>query len=108
MEVLHGQAELLEIVGALRTACGLAGGLHGGEQQCYQHADDGDYHQQLHESKRSAIQKIPFDKPVHRSLYLSATTDGMTGSQRRSKLHWRLTIRAALPRKGSVYRDTLF
>ena len=45
--ILGGQADLLEIVRALGTSGGLAGRLHGRQQQRDQHGDDGDHHQQL-------------------------------------------------------------
>ena len=47
MVVLRGQAELLEVVGALGAAGGLAGRLHGRQQQRDQHGDDGDHDQQF-------------------------------------------------------------
>ena len=40
--VVDAQADLLEIVDALGAACGLAGRLHGGQQQGDQHRDDRD------------------------------------------------------------------
>ena len=45
--VVQPQADLLEVVGALDAARGLAGRLHGGQQQGDQHRDDGDDDQQL-------------------------------------------------------------
>ena len=53
--VLDGEAQLLQVVHALRPAGGLAGRLDGGEEQCDQHGDDGDDHQQLDESKATAL-----------------------------------------------------
>ena len=44
---MHGQADLLEVVGAA-DACGrLADLLDGGQQQADEDGDDGDHHQQL-------------------------------------------------------------
>ena len=45
--VVQSQADLLQVVGALGAAGGLAGRLHGGKQQRDQDGDDGDHHQQL-------------------------------------------------------------
>jgi hypothetical protein len=45
------QRDLAEIVLALGTAGGFAGGLDGGEEQRHQDADDGDYHQELDEGE---------------------------------------------------------
>jgi hypothetical protein len=52
--VLNRQAELLEIVDALRPAGGLASGLDCGQQECDQDCNDGDHHQQLDKRERSA------------------------------------------------------
>jgi len=49
--VQEAQADLLEVVLALQPACRLAGGLHGGQQQRDENADDGDHHQQLDQRK---------------------------------------------------------
>jgi hypothetical protein len=49
--ILQGEAQLLEIVVALRAAGSFARGLNGGQQQRYEYADDGDHHQQLHQRK---------------------------------------------------------
>ncbi len=48
------QAQLFEVVRALRAAGGLAGGLHGGQQQGDQNANKGDHHQQLDQRERTA------------------------------------------------------
>jgi hypothetical protein len=47
--VVGGQAELLEVIGALRSRRGLAHLLHGGQEQRDQDGDDRDHHQQLDE-----------------------------------------------------------
>ncbi len=49
-----GQAELLEVVGALGAAGGLAGALHGRQQQGDQHGDDRDDDQKLDQSETGA------------------------------------------------------
>ena len=38
----------------LRAAGGFAGGLHRGQEQRHQHADDGDHHQQFHQGEAAA------------------------------------------------------
>jgi hypothetical protein len=48
---VHGQADLLEIVAALRPPGRFAGGLHGRQQQTNQDADDRDHDQQLDQRK---------------------------------------------------------
>jgi hypothetical protein len=45
--IQRGQADLLQVVGALGPAGGLPRGLHRRQQQRDQDADDGDDHQQL-------------------------------------------------------------
>ena len=47
MVVVQGQADLLQVVDALRPPGRLAGGLDGGQQQRDQDRDDRDHHQQL-------------------------------------------------------------
>jgi hypothetical protein len=50
--VIHAaQCKLLEIVFALRLPRGLAGRLHGGQQERDQNADDRDHHKKFHERK---------------------------------------------------------
>src|SRR5207247_2378997 len=47
-----GEADLLEVVGALHAAGGLAHFLHGRQQQADQNRNNGDHHQQLDQGKR--------------------------------------------------------
>ena len=54
MVVVHGEAELLEVVDALDAPGGRAGGLHGGQQQGDQDGDDGDHDEQL-DQREAAI-----------------------------------------------------
>ncbi len=49
--VVQGQADLLQVVDALRTAGRFAGGLYGRQQKRDEHADDGNHHQELDERK---------------------------------------------------------
>jgi hypothetical protein len=51
VEVVCGQADLPQVVGALHSPGSFAGRLHRGEQQGDQHADDRNDHQQFHERK---------------------------------------------------------
>ena len=56
-EVLRADAELLEVIRALRAAGRFAGGLHRGKEQRDQDADDGDDDEQLDQGEAgSAIQ----------------------------------------------------
>jgi hypothetical protein len=41
------EADLFQVIGALRAAGRLAGGLHGRQQERDENGDDGDHHQQL-------------------------------------------------------------
>src|SRR5262249_968867 len=54
----HGQANLLEIVLALRPAGGLAHLLHGRHEQTDQHGNDGNHHQQLDQGKGRTVAAI--------------------------------------------------
>jgi hypothetical protein len=49
------QADLLQVVDALRPAGGLAGRLHGGEQQADQDRDDRDDDEQLDQGKTATF-----------------------------------------------------
>ncbi len=51
LKVRDPQTDLLQVVLTLRTTRGLAGGLHRGQQQRHQDADDGNHHQQLDQRK---------------------------------------------------------
>ena len=52
---MQSQADLLQVVDALGAAGGLAGRLHGGQQQGDQDRDDGDDHQQLDQGEATAL-----------------------------------------------------
>src|SRR5262249_25103444 len=52
--VVHGQGELLEVVGAAHPVGGLAHLLHRRQQQADQHRDDGDDDEQLDEGEGAA------------------------------------------------------
>jgi hypothetical protein len=52
--VLHRDPLLLEVAGALRPACRLAGALHRGKQETDEHRDDRDDDEQLHERKAAS------------------------------------------------------
>ena len=47
-------AELLERIGAAGAASSLAGGLHGGQQQGHEPADDGDHDEQFDEREAAS------------------------------------------------------
>ena len=47
VELVNRDAKLMQIIDAMRPPCGLAGRLHGRQQQRDQHADDRDHDQQL-------------------------------------------------------------
>jgi hypothetical protein len=51
MVILKCDSDLLQIVDALRPAGRLAGGLHGGQEQRDQDADDGNHHKQFDQRK---------------------------------------------------------
>jgi hypothetical protein len=42
------ECDLAQVVFALRSAAGFAGGLDGGEEERDEDADDGDHYQQFH------------------------------------------------------------
>ena len=58
--VVQGQADLLEVVGALDAGGGLADLLHGGQQQADQDGDDGDDDQQLDQREAGAALMAAF------------------------------------------------
>jgi len=60
--VVQPQADVLEVVVALRTPCGLARRLRGRQQQGDQNADDGDDHQQFQQAEPA-----PFAGPDQRA-----------------------------------------
>jgi hypothetical protein len=49
---VDAEADLLEVVGALRPRGGLADLLDGGQQEADEDGDDGDHHQQLDQRER--------------------------------------------------------
>ena len=53
--VMQGQADLLEIVGALHAPGRLARGLYRGQQQSDQHRDDRDDDEKLYQSERPGV-----------------------------------------------------
>ena len=53
--VLHGQPELLQVVGALHAVGGFANLLHGRQQQSDEDRDDGDDNEQFNESKTATV-----------------------------------------------------
>ena len=59
---MQGHAELLEVIDALSTPGGFAGGLNGGQEQGDQHADDADHHEQLDQCKGSLCFIVPLEE----------------------------------------------
>src|SRR5205823_10711265 len=53
-DVVRGERNLLELVRALHAAGGFTSGLHRRQEQCHEHANDGDHDEELDERKRSA------------------------------------------------------
>ena len=60
MVVVHGQADLFEVVGALDPAGGLAGRLNGRQQKSDQHGDNRDHDEKF--NQREASMRIRFHK----------------------------------------------
>ena len=56
--VVHGQAQLAQVVGALKAASCLAGCLNRRQKQTDHHSDDSDHHQQLHQGETTFTQSI--------------------------------------------------
>jgi len=59
----NSQADLPEVIGALRPPGGFAHRLHGRQQQRDQHADDGDHHQQFDQGESTAAASRPCHGP---------------------------------------------
>ena len=60
--VVHRQRHLLQIVEALHPPGRFAGRLHRRQEQCHQHADDGNDHQQLHQREAEAARRSSHDR----------------------------------------------
>src|SRR5262249_37254034 len=79
----------LEIVLALTATGGLAGRLHGGQQQCDEHADDRDDHEQFDERKPVSCLASThdyFSNFVNKTLNLQAASSASSHFQ--SQLAW--------------------
>ncbi len=72
---MNGQAELLEVVGALGAAGGLPRRLDGRQQQCDQDGDDGDDDQQFDQREAATSRRAP--GPLHGDIW--AETCGWPG-----------------------------
>ena len=70
----HGQAELLEVVGALGATGRLAGRLHGGEEQRDQDGDDGDHDEQLDQRESSRDRRRSEERFMGKLLGRERTT----------------------------------
>src|SRR5262249_11436261 len=101
--VMHCQAQLFEIIGALRSTCRLACCLDCGQQQGNQHRDYGDDDQKLDQGK--AMTRFALE---HRFLLaFLLVRDGKSGTDRkreRVELRWRdwQTAREAASSRRSV------
>ena len=63
MVVVQPQADLLEVVDALRASRRFASGLHRWQQKRDQDSDDGDDHQEFDQSEASSRSPIHADLP---------------------------------------------
>ena len=79
MVVQERQADLLEIIPAGRLPRGLAGSLHGRQEQADERADDRNHHQKLDESKtschprgarRSSLKMLVHAPPLFRNVLI--------------------------------------
>ena len=61
MVIVHGQADLLQIVDALGPPCGFARRLNGRQQEGDQDRDDGDDDQKL-DQRKTASSALPHEK----------------------------------------------
>ncbi len=66
--VVQGQADLLQVVDALRAAGRLRGRLDGGEQQGDQDGDDRDHHQQLDQGETGLLRSRSHQRNLSWSL----------------------------------------
>ena len=96
MMSLDSEADLLQIVRALRPADGFPGVLHGREQQREEYADDGDYHQQFDEREAARL-RWSQSRPHGTSSAKSMVADQDVCEGRRSKTKSRLGQRIAYP-----------
>ena len=77
--VVQGQAELLEVVGAVHAAGGLADLLHRRQQQADQDGDDRDHHQQL-DQREAAPPGGRYWNVRHRCMLSRRRRDSLHGS----------------------------
>jgi hypothetical protein len=61
---LQPEAELLEIVAALRPPRGFAGGLHRRQEQRHQEGDDRDHHEHLDEREARPLSVLRVRSPT--------------------------------------------
>ena len=74
--VLQGQAELLEVVGALGAAGGFARGLNGGKEEGDQEGDDRDRDEELDEGESRPLASRPW-KPHRVCPSMAGQLDGL-------------------------------
>jgi hypothetical protein len=51
--VVQRKSNLLEVVGTLHSSCGFTGGLHSGQEQSNENADNGDDDEEFNEGETS-------------------------------------------------------
>ena len=76
--VVHGDPELLQVVDALGAAGGLAGRLHGGQQEADQDRDDRDHDQQLDQGESPTARLL--DDSWRLSRWFWASLDDQTSA----------------------------
>lgn len=81
MKILRGQANLLEIVRALHAAGSLARGLHCGQQQRDQDADDGDDDEELDEGKATLAQPNSQGLSTHDTFLVQQTNESINDAR---------------------------
>src|SRR5262249_19447065 len=66
--VVHGQADLLEVVGAAHAGGGLAHLLDGGDEEPDQNGDDRNHHQQLDQRERTPAGRLAWHGKPSRTM----------------------------------------
>src|SRR5262249_9069564 len=79
VEIVQGQAELLEVVLAADAGGRLSDLLHRGQQDAQQDGDDGDHHQQLDQRETLAVER----GTLHRKLLSGQEKSILEGTRRR-------------------------
>ena len=72
VKVVQGDADLFEVVAALHSSSGFSCGLHGGQEQCDEHSDDGDDDEQFDE-REGAIAQLSYFAPPQVNILFDIT-----------------------------------